>query len=268
MTAISAIISKDWISVASDSLLTEISGNSVKHIEFKKSKIVPIQKFKASAAYWGLAKVGNWRTYDFLKIMACDAEKFLSFESFANHVYNELNTKLASINVNNPTDKGIGIHLAGFEEFEGEKLPELFLISNYSNTSYNEIKPLDISRNLYGTIKDEFKNGENTLDEKRRKVREHLSNGHVFIFNNGDPQLFNPSAKAITEIFINAANRNVLKDKHLNAYLKLASNPIKIIKMAQQDLFKKEHIRIGGQIHDLLITKEGLMISNTGDNKI
>lgn len=269
MTAISAIISKDWISVASDSLLTEIiSIDNVRHIEFKKSKIVPIRKFKASAAYWGLAKVGYWRTYDFLKKMAVDADGFQSFESFANYVCAELKAKLDKFVVKNPSDIGIGIHLAGFEDFHGELVPELFLISNYSNTSYKELKNIEVSRNLYGTLKDEYKNGETTLFDQKQKVKEFLEAGQVFIFNNGDPRMFNPAAKAMIEMFIDAKMRNVLRDKDLKVFLTLSSRPIEIIKNVQKDLFEKQYIRVGGKIHNLLITKIGSMISTSGDNEI
>ncbi|MDD4968864.1 MAG: hypothetical protein PHT07_05500 [Paludibacter sp.] len=269
MTAISALISKKWISVASDSLLTEIiKGDEVRHIEFRKSKIVPIKKFKASASYWGLAKIAEWRTYDFLKNMSVEAESFENFESFANHVCIELKKKLDKVRVPNAIDKGIGIHLAGFEKFEGEVLPELFLISNFTDTSYKSIGELVVSRNLYNNLDIELKNNENSLEEQRLSVKQYLDKGGIFIFNNGDPDFFNPASIAMNEMFLEAVKRRVLKKNDLKVYLSMASLPIEMIKRTQKDLFEKKHIRVGGQIHNLLITDKGEMISTSKDEII
>lgn len=269
MTAISALVSKKWISVATDSLLTETrKGQDARHVEFRKTKIVPIIKFKASAAYWGLAKVGEWRTYDFLKRIAAEADNHENLEVFADYLCSELRKKLIKINCDNPVDKGIGIHLAGFEKINGQLLPELFLITNFTNTSYKDIGELSVTRNLYKNLDDSYKAGEKLLDDQRRKVKLFLDNGGMFIFNNGDPEMFNPAANAISEIFKSAKRRNVLIEESLKQYLLLASLPIEIIKNAQKNLLEKKHIRVGGQIHNLLITNMGERISTSGDDKI
>ena len=154
MTAISALISKKWIAAASDSLLTEYNPdtNAITHVEFRRSKIVPIVKFKAAAAYWGLAKIGRWRTYDFLTTMARDADNYDTIEDFANGIKLRLKEKLESITFQTPIHQGIGIHLIGYETHGDGLVPELFLISNYLNPSYNALKELDVTRNLYGTL--------------------------------------------------------------------------------------------------------------------
>lgn len=269
MTAISALISKDWIVSASDSLLTEFypDSNEIKHIEFKKSKIIPVRKFKAAISYWGLAKIKSWRTYDFIKELASNADSFNTFEEFANNLKTKLQEKLDSITFQNQIHKGIGIHIIGYEHYDNDLLPELFLISNYTDTSYTILGDLRISRNLYITLPDEFKNNENSLEEKQRRVMEFLNQGRFYIFNNGDPMLFNPAAYAIHNMFNTAVNRKVLKQEQIyNLYMKLASRPIEIIKEVQHDFFKKDCIRIGGKIHHLLITKQGKFISDTEDN--
>ena len=117
MTAISAIISKNGIAVASDSLLTKYDPKTgqISHIEFKKSKIVPIRRFKGALSYWGLAEVGIWKTYDFLKDKATNANGFGSLDDFANNLRDTLNQKLNSFSFQNPLHKGIGIHLVGYE---------------------------------------------------------------------------------------------------------------------------------------------------------
>lgn len=268
MTAISALISKNWLAVASDSLLTEFypDKNLITHSEFRKSKIVPIRKFKAAAAYWGLAKIGNWRTYDFLKEQASNSHSFESFEGFANNLKDRLNEKLNEFTFSNPAHKGIGIHLVGFEVVDRQNVPELFLISNYLDTSYTTIGDLAISRNLYGTLPGNLRRENLTLHEQREIIIRFLDNNGLFIFNNGDPALFNPAANAIHEMFRLAMERGVVKNNNRTT-IKLASKPIEMIKEMQRDFFKKEYIRVGGKIHHLLITDRGDFISNTGDNK-
>lgn len=270
MTAISAIISKNWIAAASDSLLTEFypNTNQISHVEFRKSKIIPIRKFKAAATYWGLAKIKDWRTYDFIKELAGEAISFDSFEDFANNLKDKLKEKLDSYNFTNSIHKGIGIHLIGYEKINSDYIPELFLISNYTDPSYTNIGELGISRNLYGTLPNDFKNNEITLDEKRNRVVEFLNQGRIFVFNNGDPVLFNPAANAILNMFMTATDRKVLKkESDYKNYMRLVSIPIEMIKKVQSDLFEKDYVRVGGQIHHLLITKRGDFISDTGDNE-
>lgn len=267
MTAISARITKDWIAAASDSLLTEYypDTNKIKHVEFKKSKIVPILKFKAAAAYWGLAKIDKWRTYDFLKSLAAKADGFESFEGFANNMKDELKQKLDSISFSNPNYKGIGIHLIGYEKIDNQNIPELFLICNYTAPTYSKVSELAISRNLFKTLPDDFRKNGDTLEGQRKQIIDFLNQGRTFIFNNGDPALFNPAANAIHNMFNVAMSRNVLMADY-KKYMKLTSRPIEVIKNLQKDFFKKDFVRVGGKIHHLLITERGDFISDTGDN--
>lgn len=268
MTAISAFISKDGIAVASDSLLTEYHPDTgqISHSEFKKSKIVPIRKFKGALSYWGLAKVGLWNTYDFLKGKATDANVFNSFEEFAHNLKDTLNLKLNSFSIHNPLHKGIGIHLVGYEETGQQMVPELFLISNYLGTDYLSVGDLSISRNLYSQLPDNFKLNNPSISEQRDQIRKFLINYGLFMFNNGDPILYNQAANAIQSMFIEALRRSTLKHDQ-KVLMKLASKPIEMVKEMQKDFFKKENIRIGGKIHRLFITERGDFISDTGDNK-
>lgn len=268
MTAISALISKNWLAVASDSLLTEFypANNLITHSEFRKSKIVPIRKFKAAAAYWGLAKIGNWRTYDFLRDQAANSNTFETFEDFATNLKDKLNEKLNEFTFSNPVHKGIGIHLVGFEVVNRANIPELFLISNYRDTTYTTIGDLSISRNLYGTLPSDLRQENLTLQGQREIIIRFLDNNGLFIFNNGDPALFNPAANAIHGMFRIAIERGAILNDN-KTIMKLASKPIDMIKEMQKDFFKKEFIKVGGKIHHLLITERGDFISNTGDNK-
>ena len=268
MTAISAFITKDWIGTASDSLVIEFhpKKNEISQIDFKKSKIVPIRKFKAAAAFWGLAKVEKWNTYDFLIAQAAKADSFTSFEDFANTLKAQLENKLNSIPVTNPDHKGIGIHLVGFESINNQDVPELFLISNYTDLSYSHVGELAISRRLFDTLPDELKTDATSIEKKREKIMAFLNDGKAFIFNNGDPILFMPVANTVLTIFNVVRTRNVLKTGE-ETFAKFVSSPIEIIKNIQKGFFDKKYIRVGGKIHNLLITKQGDFISSTGDNR-
>lgn len=268
MTAISAFITKDWIASASDSLLVEYHPNKyeITQIEFKKSKIVPIRKFQAAAAYWGLAKIEKWNTFDFLKAQAVNADRFTSFEEFANNVKNQLENKINSIHFTNPIHKGIGIHLVGYDSIDNQKIPELFLISNYTDSSYAKVGELGISRRLFETLPDDLKKDAASKEEKRERVLAFLNDGKAFIFNNGDPNLFMPAAYAIHFMFNEALSRKVLKNDK-KVYAKFVSSPLEIIKNIQKGFFEKKYIRVGGKIHNLLITERGDYVSDTGDDR-
>jgi hypothetical protein len=268
MTAISAIISNDGIAVASDSLLTKYDPKTgqTTHIEFKKSKIVPIRRFTGALSYWGLAEVGLWKTYDFLKEKASNANGFNSFEDFANNLKDTLNLKLNSFSIQNPLHKGIGIHLVGYEEIGDLKVPELFLISNYLGTDYLSVGDMAISRNLYFQLPDHYKLNNPTFGEQRDQIKKFLVNYGWFMLNNGDPILYNQAANAIQNMFIEAIRRSSLK-RDEKAIIRLASKPIEMVKEMQKDFFKKDTIRVGGKIHRLFITERGDFISDTGDNK-
>jgi len=227
MTAISALISKKWIAAASDSLVTEFhpETNEISHIDFRRSKIVPIRKFKAAAAYWSLAKIGKWNTYDFLKTMARNAYNYDTIEEFANGIKLMLKEKLDGITFRTPIHQGIGIHLIGYEIHGDTLVPELFLISNFANPSYETLKELDVTRNLYGTLHENFRNNEESNEERRNKVIEFLDQGGIFRFNNGDPLLFNPAANAIHMMFNSAISRNVIREEEgFVNYMKLVSS--------------------------------------------
>ena len=262
MTAITALITKTWIASASDSLLTEVNPqtNTIKHIEFKKSKIVPIKKFKAAASYWGLAKVGNWRTYDFLVKIATQEKEYDSFENFASYLKDELNKKLNSFTFSNPLHKGIGIHLVGYENINKQEIPELFLITNFTDETYTKVEEFKVKRNLYKTLPEEYITVDDNIGNQRKQILKFLDNGGMFIFNNGDPALFNPVAKAINEMFKVAWSRNDLQEG-TRKYAKLAVAPIEVIKTIQKNFFKKDSIRIGGKTHYLLTTRLGEYIS-------
>ena len=208
MTVISAILSKSCIAIASDSLITTYDKTN-NPLEYGKSKIVYYEKLKCSASYWGLAwNDHGWSTYDWLEKQKSKSAEIDTLENFANYLRDSLDKELSKMNYENPVHKGIGIHLVGYEKIDDKWIPELFLICNYDNTNYSELreKGLGVSRETYGTVTKylpELKN-ENYSDKEKRLVvyNEFLNKGRILFYNNGDPIMFNPIAKAFLQ-FVN-----------------------------------------------------------------
>ncbi len=266
MTVISALITKDFIVAASDSLLTEI--DRVRHVtrkvEFRRSKIVLLRRYRACASFWGLAKYGNWRLYEFIEQKMHEAPPEYDFQRFADFLCEQLRHKLNSFHFANIIDKGLGIHLVGYELVNREYIPELFLISNYSNTKYSEIRDLKVSRNLYETMPSYLKDMHDNNQEKQLKVNHYLKSGGYFIFNNGDPLMFNPAANTLLNLYqiaLRGGKLNVEPDNRIA--MKLVSSPIEFLKTFQQKFYKSESILIGGKIHRLLISNRGDFFSDT-----
>jgi len=220
MTVISAVISTHCIAVSSDSMLTiyNKTKNTSEIIEYRRPKIVRIEKFLGSFSYWGLAaksKFSKWTMYGWLKIIANDSQKFSDFERYANYVRDELNKEFIAQKIDKQYT-GVGIHLTGYEIINGNKIPELFLISNFTDPTYTTIGDLFVSRQLFNTMPNEFKTGNENLcqTDKQLIVKEFLRQGKMFIFNNGDPEMFNSLSNAYKEAMTISKNRKVIKDSN------------------------------------------------------
>lgn len=273
MTAISAVICTHCIAISSDSCLTVY--NSAKKlseiIESRKPKIVRIEKFLGAFSYWGFAGFpdGKWTAYNWLKEISNRSQCFGTLEDYADYVKNELEKEIKSFKIDKKFT-GIGIHLVGYEDYNGVKIPELFLISNYTDTSYTNTKigNLVVSRRLFHTLPDELKiGGENqTQSEKQSLVKDFLSRGKIFIFNNGDPNMFNPLFSGYREAMNIAKKRNVIKNANdIEIYRNMARRPIEMVTKVQRDFYKKGNIIVGGRVHDLVIEKiTGKFTSTSG----
>ncbi|MEI8202910.1 MAG: hypothetical protein WCH34_07860 [Bacteroidota bacterium] len=262
MTVISAVISTHCIAVSSDSFLTVYNSRTKlsEIIESKKPKIVRIEKFLGSFSYWGLAaksKTSKWKTYDWLKSISNDSKDFDKLEDYALYVKDKLKVEIKSLGLEKKYT-GIGIHLTGYEDYSGVKIPELYLISNYTDEFYTNIGELSLSRQLFITMPMEYKSDEESLNqsEKQLKVKDYLSKGKMFIFNNGDPDMFMPMLTGYKEAMNIAKNRNAIKDSNdIEIYRNMARRPIEMVTKAQRDFYKKGKIIVGGRVHDLVVEK-------------
>jgi len=142
------------------------------------------------------------------------AGEFPNPEEFANALAVDLNSELARLSVSKPSDKGIGIHFTAYERPDDRWIPELFLISNREGIPYTKVRSAGVGalRETCHTLKDIPSSPEHSKLEFRVAVHEALQAGTLFYYNNGDPQLFNPIAKAMFDSMNAFSQRGVLVD--------------------------------------------------------
>jgi len=270
MTVISAVFSTRCIAISSDSFLTAYNNRTKKYeiLEKQKTKIIRVERFTGAFSYWGLAaksKDSKWTTYTWLSDIASKAQNFDQFDQYAEYVKNQLSIEIIRIGISNK-DRGIGIHLVGYEEYDGMRIPELFLITNFTDPSYSKTGEFSLSRNLFNKLPEELRLGGESLSihDKQLIVNNYLSKGKLFLFNNGDPAMFNTLFGGYSEAMELAKKRNIVKDSSdIELYRNMARRPIEMVAKAQKDFYKEGNIIVGGRIHDLVIEKNSKRFSST-----
>lgn len=272
MTVISTVITQYCTVHASDSLITKRKGKTYEPDEWEHSKIIPVPHWRGAMSYWGLAKYPayNWSTVDWLRGQIKRAGQE-SAEEFAQKITANLTEAISKMNFPRSVDSGIGIHFTAYEYIDNCWIPELFLISNWSDTNYKSLRPTGIgfSRETYHTITKVPPSPEHRNLQYRLKVHKYFHKpGNIVVYNNGDPCMFNAAAHAIFDLFRVLNARGKLNNpQQIETYLAMARRPIEIISSAQRD-FGNEGTRIvGGKPHDLAITPRGEYHSTTRDDK-
>jgi hypothetical protein len=257
MTIISAIIKRDFIIVASDSLIVRKSGKITGEKYFpNKPKFVAFPKLRCVVSYWGTISIiqngkdkTDWDIHDWLMKKLNAQEQFESVEKFGLCLTKEL-TAIYKKYIWSEF-KMLGIHLVGFESFRGKWIPELFLIIGDSN-SWN----FNFSRRTYGDLKG-WENLDNDLITQREIYYDVLEN-HYSVYNNGDNEMFNHFFNSFHSAIKSTKNR-----LHLNNalskefFLDLATLPIKQVAHFQNKYYAKSNISVGGKVHALLMNSEG-----------
>ena len=271
MTVISNIITRHCTVHSSDSLISEFKEGDFVPIEWEKTKIISVSKYRGAMSYWGLAKSDDygWSTHDWLVKQSQDANSFSSAEDFAQNISDKLNNELSKMRFPEPYHHGIGIHFTAYERVDDYQIPELFLISNWADTNYTTLRGdgISASRETFHTL-----SGHPSIPEHRNKnyrlvVHKYLTdNNGMLVYNNGDPTLFNPISHSFQQSFRTLYKRKKLKnDSEIATYMALARRPIEIISKAQSDFCREGQRLVGGKPHDLAITPDGLYESTTGD---
>lgn len=273
MTVISTVITQYCTVHASDSLITELQKDgSHKPTEWERSKIVAVPKWRGAMGYWGLAKYDayKWSTFDWLQERANGAGQYSSAEEFAQRLKEQLSEEIAKMRFVKPSDAGIGIHFTAYEYLDNYWIPELFLISSFADTTYSFLHPdgVRLSRETYHhTVRDVGPSPDHREARYRLQVHQYLHElGHMLMYNNGDPIMFNTAAPAILGMFRELGRRGILdRSERVKTYLAIARRPIEVVSEAQHDFCKKGTRLIGGKPHDLAITPGGEYTSTTGD---
>ena len=263
MTAISAILTKDIIAISSDSLLTRYykSVNRYEEIEHQKSKIILMEKYRAAASYWGLAKYGNeWTLGSFIRQRLEDAPRGETLKEFVERLRLALQKEIKGFKFRRNLDSGIGIHITGFENIDGMDLPELYLLTNFDTPTCDSLKPKFIGLpQVYSTIKNNLELPETQQNQERNIINTYLSSSewHFLNFNNGDPIIYNSYSKAVIQSMMVLHQRFNIRMNKPEFIRAIARRPIEGIKMAQRDFMKHGQRVVGGKIHDILIHRDG-----------
>jgi len=275
MTLISALISKRGVAVATDSLLTIVRKNAPNiYVEWKKSKIIPIPKLNACISYWGFAGVlkgipkdgddvvFGWQTHEWLSKQSANSSN-LSLEEFTKKLRDNLEHEMKSLPGNIP---GIGLHITGIEKVGDYRIPELFLVTNFKDPTYQETKELTCSRETFHTISGQPPADAHGQQDYRMKVNEFLNTQGFLIYNNGDPTLFNPFANSFFSSLNIAQQRGKAKNiETVEDTVPIVRFPIEAVSQIQQKFYDPTKKIIGGRVHDLSINDNGIMKSTSGD---
>lgn len=287
MTVISTVLSRYCTAHASDSWVSVLKDDGTREVlDRETTKIICVRRWAGAMVYCGLAvnqNRGRWSTFEWLRERASRAQQFAHPEEFAQSLGEQLNQTLDKMIFRQPIDKGIGVYLSVYEHVDDYLIPELFAITNFENTSYQELHRdgIHVTRETFNSVRDvynnqlqgnsPFINDNSTRDEHskpqyRHEVRKFLEAGGMLIFNNGDPVMFNSAANAIFDMLrLGAYHRRLKPIKSPKAHRNLAKWPIDLVSRIQRHFFQDEFQLVGGKLHDLSITPDGEYASDTGD---
>jgi hypothetical protein len=268
VTVVSAILTRSCIAIASDSYITRLrAGNRELVPELIGPKIVRFDRIRAAAAFWGLAELDGVSTYDWLRSVASTCQGGVArptLAELAELLCEDLRPRLLARPYK---QRGIGIHLAGYERVKGYRVPEPFLITNWQDESYIKRQPLDWKRrshfDVFRTEPASWKH--NPDSDERLRFRELLEAGGFYTVNNGDPVMFNPAASATYEMLQQmVTNRRASYSDSPATWGSLATLPIQIVRDFQQGTHVRLKRAVGGQIHNVVIPKTGEPTSTSG----
>lgn len=272
MTVIATVITSQYTAHATDSFITVARADGTREVvEDQAPKLVRVPAWRGALAYWGLARLGNdWDTLAWLRARAAQAGGSGSPEEFAIGLANELATELGRRRFQLPVHRGMGVHFTAYEYISGYWVPELFLVSNWTDRSYTAVKSngFSVTRETYATLKGLSDRPPEQREARfRREVHSALhQNGVMFRFNNGDPVLFNHVADAILNTFLELRSRRHLRDPiSVKTHLSLVWRPIDVVSKLLADMADQGSRVIGGKPHDLAVDPSGEYRSNTGD---
>ena len=160
------------------------------------------------------------------------------------------------------------MHFSAYERIDGYWVPELFHIRNWEKETYSAVQEgIIVTRETYGASQGTRDRSEADGDPVQRLVvHKALQDGLMFIFNNGDPLLFNPFASSVFSAMQEIRRRGYLRNpSDAQTHLALVRRPIEIVSRLLSDFAQKGMRVVGGKAHDLAIAPTGDVESTTGD---
>jgi len=198
-------------------------------------------------------------------IQIADTDNDISLEEFASSLASNLSDELDRILPGNPLTKGFGIHLTGFEHSQNHRIPEMFLISNFDGMEYVKLKDSIIcERHLYPLVPSDASSRSDDLETQREAIASFLDAGNIFLFNNGDPELFTPISAGYHDGIKRLRTRNRSRTLTKEHYREMSRAPVEIISKMQRSFSPIGKRLVGGKIHDLVITSSGQFSSTSG----
>lgn len=264
MTVIATLITKFGTAHATDS--RRMVGSNIVESRERETKIIPVPRFRGAMSFYGLAEVGSFNTLKWLRRQA--NQDVTTPAELAVRIRDGLRVELGKHRFQNLLDQGIGIHFSAYERVRDYWIPELFHISNFSDPTYSSLKVLTASRETFGTMtgnpSQDLSISRN--DDQRLQVKNFLENGRMFIYNNGDPVLFNPLAGAVRMVFNILGERRVLENfEDMKNHCDMIRRPVEIVADLLRDFAQVGERRVGGKIHDYMVRPNGESYSTTGD---
>jgi len=272
MTVIATVITRHYTALASDSFITVARQDGTREVvEDQPSRLIRVPAWRGAMVYWGLARLGaDWNTKQWLETQATCASGCTSAEDYAVSLARNLTQELGQRTFRRPTDSGLGIHFTAYEYVDGYWIPELFLLSNWTDASYTAVRPTGflMTRETYATLQNlPDRPPEQREPHNRRAVHSALHQSPLmFRFNNGDPALFNPIGDSVLNTFSTLYSRGHVHDStSAQTHLSLVRRPIDVVSRLLADIAEPGSRVIGGRPHDLAISPTGEYESTTGD---
>jgi hypothetical protein len=272
MTVISTIITRHFSAHASDSFITVLRPTGEREVvEDQAPKLVRVPAWRGIIGYWGLGTHGDdWNTLDWLRREAARAHEHASAAVFSQAVAAGLNPALGARQFLDQRDRGLGIHFTAYEWVDGRWVPELFLISNWTDPSCTSVRPTGfrVTRETYATLKAiPDRADDHGAPACRLAVHQALHDFPLmFRFNNGDPELFNGLADAILDSFLVISSRGSPRDPtSAPTHLSIVRRPVEVVSRLTADFLEPGGRLVGGKPHDLAVTPGGIYESSTGD---
>jgi len=192
---------------ATDSLLTKRSSRRLAKGS-GQAKFLGCPQFRGGFSWFGQITAGrHWNAKTFLEQRIKDLPNppMISSDQFASEIAKELTYRLTFTHISK--SMGLGLHFTTYDLGDGEWIPELFLITNYTGLEYRGGLGFVAQRQTYHWLSNNTDTNfaDHFKDEFRIKVKQQLQKTPIH-FSNGQPTVF---ARFIPQILETVATHPV-----------------------------------------------------------